>query len=99
MGMKRDPFDILIKPLLTEKITGLQEQANRVACVVKKAASRIEIRHAVESALKVKVKTVNVMNMMGKPKRQGRFVGKRPDWKKAIVTLKEGEKLELYESA
>ena len=99
MGMKRDPFDILIKPLLTEKITGLQEQANRVAFVVKKDASRIEIRHAVESALKVKVKTVNVMNIMGKPKRQGRFVGKRSDWKKAIVTLKEGEKLELYESA
>ena len=99
MGMKRDPFDILIKPLLTEKITGLQGQGNRVAFVVKKDASRIEIRHAVESALKVKVKTVNVMNIMGKPKRQGRFVGKRSDWKKAIVTLKEGEKLELYESA
>ena len=99
MGMKRNPFDILIKPLITEKITGLQEQANRVAFVVKKDASRVEIRHAVESALKVKVKTVNVMNVKGKPKRQGRFVGKRPDWKKAIVTLKEGEKLELYESA
>ena len=42
---------------------------------------------------------MNVMNIMGKPKRQGRFVGKRSDWKKAIVTLKEGEKLELYESA
>ena len=99
MGMKRDPFDILIKPLLTEKITGLQEQANRVAFVVKKDASRVEIRHAVESALKVKVKNVNVMNIMGKPKRQGRFVGKRPDWKKAIVTLKEGEKLELTHRA
>ena len=99
MGVKRDPFDILIKPLLTEKITGLQEHANRVAFVVKKDASRVEIRHAVESALKVKVKNVNVMNIMGKPKRQGRFIGKRSDWKKAIVTLKKGEKLELYESA
>jgi large subunit ribosomal protein L23 len=99
MVIKRDPFDILIKPLLTEKITGLQEQANRVAFVVRKDASRVEIRHAVESALKVKVKNVNVMNIMGKPKRQGRFIGKRSDWKKAIVTLKKGEKLELYESA
>ena len=99
MGMKRNPFDILIKPLLTEKITGLQEQANRVAFVGRKDASRVEIRHAVESALKVKVKNVNVMNIMGKPKRQGRFIGKRSDWKKAIVTLKKGEKLELYESA
>lgn len=99
MGMKRDPFDVLIKPLLTEKITGLQEQANRIAFVVKKNASKIEVRHAVESALKVKVKTVNVMNVLGKKKRQGRFLGKRPDWKKAIVTLREGEKLDLYESA
>ena len=99
MVIKRDPFDILIKPLLTEKITGLQEQANRVAFVVRKDASRVEIRHAVESALKVKVKNVNVMKIMGKPKRQGRFIGKRSDWKKAIVTLKKGEKLELYESA
>jgi len=84
---------------LTEKITSLQDQANRVAFVVRKNATRVEIRLAVESALKVKVKTVNVMNVMGKTKRQGRFVGKRADWKKAIVTLREGEKLELYESA
>ena len=51
------------------------------------------------ASLKVKVKTVNVMNIMGKKKRQGRFVGKRADWKKAIITLREGEKLDLYESA
>ncbi len=100
MGIKkRNPFDILIKPLLTEKITRLQEQANRIAFVVRKDASRVEVRHAVESALKVKVKTVHVMNIMGKKKRQGRFVGKRADWKKAIITLREGEKLDLYESA
>ncbi len=97
--MKGDPFDVLIRPLLTEKITGLQERANRVAFVVKPDVNRIEIRRAVESALKVKVKSVNVMKVMGKKKRQGRYLGKRPDWKKAIVTLHEGEKLELYESA
>ncbi len=97
--MKRDPFDILIKPLLTEKITSLQEHANRVAFVVRSDANRIDIRRAIESALKVKVKSVNVMNVRGKRKRQGKFVGNRPSWKKAIVTLKEGEKLELYESA
>lgn len=99
MGIKRDPFDVLIKPLLTEKITALRDQANRVAFVVKSDANRIEIGRAVESALKVKVKSVHVMNVLGKKKRQGRFVGKRPDWKKAIVTLREGEKVELYESA
>ncbi len=97
--MTRDPFDILVKPLLTEKITGLQDHANRVAFVVRSNANRIEVRRAVEVALKVKVKSVNIMTVRGKPKRQGRFLGKRPDWKKAIVTLHEGEKLELYESA
>lgn len=97
--MKGDPFDVLIRPLLTEKITGLQDRANRVAFVVKPDVNRIEIRRAVESALNVKVKSVNVMKVMGKKKRQGRYLGKRPDWKKAIVTLHEGEKLELYESA
>ncbi len=97
--MTRDPFDILVKPLLTEKITGVQEHANRVAFVVKSDVNRIEVRRAVEVALKVKVKSVNIMTVRGKRKRQGRFLGKRPDWKKAIVTLHEGEKLELYESA
>ncbi len=97
--MKRDPFDVLVKPLLTEKITGLQESANRIAFVVQTDVNRIEVRQAVESVLKVKVKSVNIMKVMGKKKRQGRHLGKRPDWKKAIVTLHEGEKVELYESA
>lgn len=97
--MKRDSFDILVKPLLTEKVTSLQEQANRVAFMVRIDANKIDIKRAVEAVLKVKVKTVNVLTVMGKTKRQGRFVGKRPDWKKAIVTLHEGEKLEMYESA
>ena len=97
--MKTEAFDILLRPLLTEKITGLREQANRVAFAVKPDANRIEIRQAVELALKVKVKSVNVMNVLGKKKRQGRFVGRRASWKKAIITLHEGEKVELYESA
>lgn len=61
-------------------------------------ANKIQIRQAVESLLKVKVSRVNVVNIRGKVKRLGRFVGKRSDWKKAFVTLKEGEKLELFES-
>lgn len=97
--MKRDSFDILLRPLLTEKITGLRENANRVAFAVRPDANRIEIRQAVEVALKVKVKSVNVMNVLGKKKRQGKFVGRRASWKKAIITLHEGEKVELYESA
>ncbi|MBI4402118.1 MAG: 50S ribosomal protein L23 [Nitrospirae bacterium] len=96
--MKRGPYDVLVEPLLTEKITAMRESANKVGFLVKRDANRIEIKRAVESALKVKVARVNILNMMGKTKRLGRFAGKRPDWKKAIVTLKAGEKLEMYES-
>jgi large subunit ribosomal protein L23 len=91
--------EVLIQPLLTEKITGLRERANKVGFIVRSDANRIEIKRAVESTLKVRVKRVNVMNVPGKIKRLGRFAGRRPDWKKAIVTLKPGEKLEMYESA
>ncbi len=97
--MKRDPHDVLLKPLLTEKITALRESHNKVGFLVRGDANRIQIKQAVESALKVKVDRVHVMNVVGKIKRLGRFAGKRSNWKKAIVTLKAGEKLEMYESA
>lgn len=96
--MKSDGFDVLLQPLLTEKITALRESGNKVGFLVRRDANRIQIKRAVEAALKVRVERVNVMTMKGKTKRLGRFSGKRPDWKKAIVTLKAGEKLELYES-
>ncbi len=96
--MKRGAYDILVRPLLTEKITGLRETGNKVGFVVRSDANRLQIKRAVESALKVRVERVNVLNVAGKTKRLGRHVGKRSNWKKAIVTLKEGEKLELYES-
>jgi len=83
--------------LLTEKITAMRESGNKVGFVVRSEANRIQIKRAVEAALKVRVERVNVLNVMGKTKRLGRFAGKKPDWKKAIVTLKEGEKLEMYE--
>ena len=95
--MKRGPHDVLLRPLLTEKITAMRESANKVGFVVRSEANRIQIKRAVESALKVRVERVNILNVMGKTKRLGRFAGKKPDWKKAIVTLKEGEKLEMYE--
>ncbi|HLF85672.1 MAG: 50S ribosomal protein L23 [Nitrospirota bacterium] len=95
--MSRSPYDILIKPLLTEKMTALKESENRISFVVDKRANKIEVKKAVEEAFKVKVAAVNVMNLLGKKKRLGKFAGKRPDWKKAIITLKKGEKLELFE--
>lgn len=96
--MKQDFRDVLLRPLLTEKITALREAKNKVGFLVRPDANRIQIKRAVESTLKVRVECVNVMNVKGKIKRLGKFSGRRPSWKKAIVTLKEGEKLELYES-
>ena len=97
--MKVDMHRVLVQPLLTEKITGLREKTNTVGFVVHPEANRVQIKQAVEALLKVKVEKVNLMNVRGKVKRLGRFSGKRSDWKKAFVTLKEGEKLEMYESA
>lgn len=96
--MSVDSHRVLIRPLLTEKITGLREKTNTVGFVVHPEANRIQIRQAVETLLKVKVDKVNILNTRGKIKRLGRFSGRRSDWKKALVTLKQGEKLELYES-
>jgi large subunit ribosomal protein L23 len=90
---------VLVRPLLTEKMTALRERANQVGFLVRADANRVQIKQAIESLLKVKVERVNVMTVKGKIKRLGRFAGKRSDWKKAVVTLKKGEKLELYESA
>ncbi len=96
--MKQDFRDVLLRPLLTEKITTLRETGNKVGFLVRADANRIQIKRAVEAVLKVRVERVNVMNYKGKIKRLGKFSGRRPSWRKAIVTLKEGEKLELYES-
>jgi len=97
--MSLDLHAVLVQPLLTEKITGLREKTNTVGFIVHPHANRVQIKHAVETLLKVKVEKVNVMNVRGKVKRLGRFSGKRSNWKKAFVTLKAGEKLEMYESA
>ncbi|MDH5739228.1 MAG: 50S ribosomal protein L23 [Nitrospira sp.] len=97
--MKIEMHRVLVQPLLTEKITGLREKTNTVGFVVHPEANRVQVKQAIETLLKVKVEKVNLMNVRGKVKRLGRFSGKRSDWKKAFVTLKDGEKLEMYESA
>ena len=97
--MTLDLHSVLIQPFLTEKVTAMREASNTVSFLVHPAANRVQIKQAVEALLKVKVDRVNVLNVQGKVKRLGRFSGKRADWKKAFVKLKEGEKLELYESA
>ena len=91
-----DTYDIIIKPIITEKTSRLMGEGKYVFQVHPKA-NKIEVRKAVEAVFKVRVKDVNLMNMKGKKKRLGRYEGKRPDWKKAIVTLHEGERISFFE--
>lgn len=93
----KDYHDIIVKPLLTEKSTLMRETLNKVSFEVRKDANKIEIKRAVEEVLKVKVDSVNVIRIEGKKKKLGKFEGKKNNWKKAIVTLKPGEKLNLFE--
>jgi large subunit ribosomal protein L23 len=90
-------YQVLLAPLLTEKGTMLKEKDNKVVFKVAKDANKIEIKKAVEEIFKVKVERVSTINCKGKMKRLGRYEGRRPDWKKAIVTLREGEKLDFIE--
>jgi large subunit ribosomal protein L23 len=97
--MKRDPRTIILEPVVTEKTTRRREVKNEVAFKVAKDANKIEIRNAVEELFGVHVKGVRTVSMHGKVKRLGRFEGKRASWKKAIVTLKEGDVIEFFEHA
>ena len=90
---------VLREPHLTEKTVLQKELANQVTFLVDKAANKIEIKRAIEDLFKVTVLRVNTVNTRGKHKRMGRFTGKRPDWKKAVVTLKEGDRIEYFEGA
>ncbi|WP_294436134.1 50S ribosomal protein L23 [uncultured Victivallis sp.] len=87
----RSAFDIIIAPVVTEKCNALMQE-QKYTFKVKTDAEKVEIGRAVEELFKVKVKSVNVMNCQGKAKRAGRSMkmGRRPDWKKAVVTLSEG---------
>jgi large subunit ribosomal protein L23 len=89
---------VLRKPLLTEKVARIQDKNNQYAFVVDPLANKIEIKRAVELKYSVTVTDVNTMSVRGKVKRLGRFSGKRADWKKAIVTLKEGDHIELAQN-
>ena len=92
-----DYYNLIRYPVLSEKGTYLKEKDNKILLKVDINASKKQIKSAVEKTLNVKVVTVRTMRMKGKKKRVGRFEGKRPDWKKAIVTLAPGEKVEFFE--
>jgi len=92
----KELYSILKRPLFTEKNDRMKERYNKYVFEVEMAANKIEIRQAVERIFGVSVVKVNTMRMLGKPKRRGRSSGRRPDWKKAIVTLKEGETIPIW---
>jgi large subunit ribosomal protein L23 len=92
--------DVIRRPLVTEKTTILREDGLTLVLQVAVKANKIQIRHAVEQLFGSKVRDVRTTNMRGKLKRQGRFMGRRSDWKKAYVRLRDGEKLpEFLEGA
>jgi large subunit ribosomal protein L23 len=93
----RDPRSIILKPLVTEKGSRLREAGNKYLFQVARDANRIEIKQAVKAIFNVKVKDVKTIVVHGKIKRMGMFSGKRPDWKKAVVTLEEGQSIDLFE--
>ena len=93
----KDRFQVIKSPLITERSAKLKEAHNQVVFRVDPQATKVEIKDAVENLLNAKVERVNTSSYMGKVKRMGRFAGRRSNWKKAIVTLKEGQKLDFLE--
>ena len=96
----KNVYEVLRRPLITEKSTALKETQRTLGFEVHRDATKPEIKKAVETLFGVKVQEVRVANVHGKVKRQGRVVGRRPDWKKAYVVLKKGEKMvEFFDQA
>lgn len=93
----RDPRDVIIRPVVTERSTLLADDNDAFTFIVARDANKPEIKAAVERLFDVKVKKVNTMRYLGKWRRLGRNYGRRPDFKKAIVTLVEGERIDVYE--
>jgi len=90
-------YQVIKRPLVTEKTTLEKDAKNIIAFEIDKDANKIEVKQAVEALFKVEVVEVNTVNMAGKTKRVGKNIGKRSNWKKAYVTLKEGSKVDFFE--
>jgi large subunit ribosomal protein L23 len=93
------PNDVVQGPIITEKGTLVNELGNQVVFRVHPHANKVEIRQAVESLFKVRVEKVRTSRQLGKIRRVGRHTGRRPDWKKAYVTLAEGSRIDFFEGA
>ena len=95
--MTKEPRTIVRRAMISEKGTRLREKQNGYLFEVARDSNKIEIKRAIESIFNVKVDSVRTIRVHGKPNRQGRYAGHRPDWKKALVTLKKGQTIELFE--
>jgi len=93
--MKLSPFDVIEKPLITEKAANLSADQNQYFFAVHPKATKTQIKQAIEQSFNVKVVAVKTMNVFGKFKRLRYEMGRRPNWKKAIVSLKQGDKIDL----
>lgn len=91
--------DVVKGPVITEKGTLVNELGNQVVFRVHRSANKVEIRQAIETLFKVKVEKVRTSRQMGKIRRVGKHAGRRPDWKKAYVTLAEGNRIDFFEGA
>jgi len=96
---EREIFGTIVRPLLTERSTIMKEKHNQYVFEAKLSANKTDIKSAVEQLWKVNVEKVRTMIVPGKFRRFGKGGGYRPDWKKAIVTLKEGQKIDFAEQA
>ncbi len=91
-------YEVIRRPIISEKSTVLAELGNKVVFEVNSEATKHEIRDSVQSLFKVNVKSVRTLIVHGKVKRVGRFETKKPNWKKAIVTLAEGQKIDFFQT-
>ena len=95
----KGPQDVIQAPLISEKGSLLAETTNQVLFKVRPNANKIEVKKAVEALFKVKVEKVRIARYLGKIRRVGRSMGRRSQWKKAYVTLKEGDKIDFFGGA
>ena len=94
-----DSYKIIKGPIITEKATALKEQENKYVFMVDKKASKDQIRNAVEELFKVNVEDIKTMVIAGKLRRLGRYQGYKPDWKKAIIKLQQGQEIKIVEES
>ncbi len=92
-------YDIIKRPLITEKTNIQKEEFNQISFEVDRRANRVEIKRAIEKIFNVRVSTIRTIQIKGKTKQRGRIVGKRRDWKKAVATLMPGERIDFFEGA